>query len=193
MWVDAGDLKSADFDEVEMEQYQLLEGDVLTVRSNGSLSIVGKPALVRAPDTSFLFAGYLIRLRPIPGSLIAKNLVYLMLEPSIRGQIEGKAKSTSGVNNISAKELQELLVPICSPAEQAELVRILDARLEAADTLEAEIDAALTRAEALRQSILKQAFSGRLVPQDPTDEPAAALLARIKAARAAHRPRRAPA
>ena len=74
--------------------------------------------------------------------------------------------------------------PICSPAEQAEIVRRLDARLEAADALEAEIDAALTRADALRQSILKKAFSGHLVPQDPNDEPASALLERIKADRA---------
>jgi type I restriction enzyme S subunit len=80
-------------------------------------------------------------------------------------------------------------VPFCSPSEQAEIIRILDARLEAAARLDAEIDAALTRAEAMRQSILKQAFSGRLVPQDPTDEHATALLARIKAERAAPRPR----
>jgi len=77
--------------------------------------------------------------------------------------------------------VKRTLVPICSPAEQAEIVRLLDAKLSAADRLEAEIDAALTRADALRQSILKQAFSGRLVPQDPTDEPATTLLARIKA------------
>jgi type I restriction enzyme S subunit len=182
--IDATDLKSANFDDAELEQYRLIEGDVLTIRSNGSLSLVGKPALVRSVDTRFVYAGYLIRLRPISGSLVPKNLVNLMMEPTVRGQIENKAKSTSGVNNINAKELQELQVPICSAGEQAEIVRILDARLEAADALEAEIDAALTRADALRQSILKKAFSGQLIPQDPDDEPAAALLERIKADRA---------
>jgi type I restriction enzyme S subunit len=50
--------------------------------------------------------------------------------------------------------------------------------------MEAEIDAALSRADALRQSILKRAFAGNLVPQDPTDEPAPTLLTRIKAERA---------
>ena len=45
------------------------------------------------------------------------------------------------------------------------------------------LDAALQRSEALRQAILKKAFSGRLVPQDPADEPASALLARLRAER----------
>ena len=181
--VDPTDLKSADFDEIESARFSLQEGDVLTVRSNGSLSIVGKPALVRPEHTGYLFAGYLIRLRPIAQSLVPKYLVYMLMEPKVRAQIETKAKSTSGVNNISAKELQQLNAPLCSPKEQAEIVRILDARLQATEVLDAEIEANLTRAEALRQSILNKAFEGQLVPQDPTDEPASALLARIRAER----------
>lgn len=183
--IDSADLKLADFDKAELEQYRLIEGDVLTIRSNGSLSLVGKPALVRAIDTQFVYAGYLIRLRPIPALLVSKCLIYLMKEASVRVQIENKAKSTSGVNNINAKELQELQVAICSPNEQAEIVRLLDEKLDAADALEAEIDAGRTRASALRQSILKKAFSGQLVPQDPSDEPASELLARIQVEKAA--------
>ena len=80
-------------------------------------------------------------------------------------------------------------VPICSPAEQAEIVRILEERLAATDTLVAEIDANITRAEALRQSILKLAFSGQLVPQNPDDEPAAILLERIKTEKASQKPK----
>lgn len=183
-YIDPRDLKSATFDEKESAKFSLQEGDVLIIRSNGSLSIVGKPAIVLRQHAAYLFAGYIIRIRPISGSILPKYLLYLMMEPNVRVQIETKAKSTSGVNNISAKELQELNVPICSPAEQAELVRLLDTRLEAAELLDREIDASLARADALRQSILKKAFAGQLVPQDPDDEPAAALLERIQAGRA---------
>lgn len=102
---------------------------------------------------------------------------------SARSSIESYAPATAQ-KNINLNTLETLLIPFCSPTEQAEIVRLLDDRLEATQMLEAEVDAALTRAEALRQSILKQAFSGQLVPQDPSDEPASALLARIRPERA---------
>ncbi|WP_141398024.1 hypothetical protein [Nitrosomonas ureae] len=59
----------------------------------------------------------------------------------------------------------------------------LEARLPETDQLDQTITTALQQAEVLRQSILKKAFSGQLVPQDPNDEPASELLARIKAER----------
>ena len=61
----------------------------------------------------------------------------------------------------------------------------VERRLSVVAVLEAEVEAALARAARLRQSILKCAFEGRLVPQNPDDEPASALLARIKADREA--------
>lgn len=99
----------------------------------------------------------------------------------------------SNVPQINNKNVEPLSFPICSPAEQAEIVHILDARLEAADALSSEINANFNRAEALRQSILKRAFSGKLVPQNPNDQPAEALLARVRASRtvdATTKPRR---
>lgn len=83
-------------------------------------------------------------------------------------------------------------VPVVIPptAEQVEIVRTLDAQLEATEQIEIEITTALAKISALRQSILKQAFSGRLVPQDPDDEPASALLARLRDTAPAPRTRR---
>ena len=74
-------------------------------------------------------------------------------------------------------------VPPCSLPEQQEIVRLLDAQFEMIEQNEREIDDALKRSEALRQSILKKAFTAQLVPQDPTDEPASVLLDRIRTER----------
>ena len=71
-------------------------------------------------------------------------------------------------------------VPLCSLPEQQEVVRLLDAQFEVIERNEREIDGALRRSEALRQAILKKAFTGRLVPQDAADEPANTLLTRLR-------------
>ena len=87
--------------------------------------------------------------------------------------------------NFSLADVNEIPVPLCALPEQQEIVRLLDEQFEAIERNERELDAALQRSEALRQSILKRAFSGRLVPQDPADEPASTLLARLRTERAA--------
>ena len=92
--------------------------------------------------------------------------------------------SDSGVN-ITQTAFLQLALPIPPLPEQQEIVRILDEQFEAIERNERELDAALKRSEALRQSILKRAFSGLLVPQDPADPPAATLLARLRAERSA--------
>jgi type I restriction enzyme S subunit len=109
--------------------------------------------------------------------------LFLIAEACGRKQLE-EAAYGAGKPGLNLSNINEVAIPICSPAEQTEITRILDARLDASDKMETEIDAALARAEALRQSILKRAFAGDLVPQDPTDEPASALLACIKTERA---------
>lgn len=182
--VDSADLKFAQFDEDEIETYALRQGDILTIRSNGSVSIVGKCALIRAQDEGFLYAGYLIRIRPIQSKILPEFLAHILSSHALRIQIENKAKSTSGVNNINAKEIKSLTIPVCGIEEQKEVVNILRQRLSIIDNMEQAIDAELEKSEALRQSILKKAFSGHLVPQDPADEPASALLARIRAEKA---------
>lgn len=98
--------------------------------------------------------------------------------------------SSTGQPVISGSKIYPVVLSVPSLSEQAEISRILEARLGAAEALHTEVDACISRIEALRQSILKKAFSGRLVPQDPNDEPAAALLQRILANKTSHNPDR---
>ena len=181
--VDASDLKGAHFEEEEKHAYGLRSGDILVIRSNGSISIVGKCALISKAEEQYLYAGYLIRLRSKLTALHPEYLAILLSSHLLRTQIEQKAKSTSGVNNINSGEIQSLIVPLCSLSEQEVVVERLFTSLSAIDAIEAEIDSQLRKVDALRQSILKEAFNGQLVAQDPHDEPASVLLDRIRAER----------
>ena len=81
--------------------------------------------------------------------------------------------------NLSLTDVSEFAVPLPPLSEQQAIVSEVESRLSVADEVEKTITAELKRAEQLRQSILKKAFSGKLVPQDPNDEPASVLLERI--------------
>ena len=182
------DLKYADFEEKEIENLRLKEGDLLTIRSNGSVDLVGKCALVRKVDSHYLYAGYLIRLRPTPEKIDSKYLLYCFSSHALRVQIESKAKSTSGVNNINSGELESLQIPFSPLADQKAIVEAIESRLSVCDKLAEDINQGLEKAEALRQSILKKAFSGKLLSdeeleecrREPDWEPADKLLKRIK-------------
>jgi type I restriction enzyme S subunit len=181
-------LKYAEFDSKEISSLALKEGDILTIRSNGSIDLVGKCALITKNDTKYLYAGYLIRLRPNNSEIDSKYLLHCLNSHELRIQIESKAKSTSGVNNINSGELQSLYIPIFPLKEQHEIVREIESRLSVCDKIEESIVESLDKAEALRQSILKKAFDGKLLSkaeieackQESDYEPASELLKKIK-------------
>jgi len=81
----------------------------------------------------------------------------------IRRQIEKRVKTTAGIWKISQPELGSIMLPVPPEAEQSQIVAEVERRLSVIDELESTVDANLTRAERLRQSILGQAFSGKLL------------------------------
>ncbi len=101
------------------------------------------------------------------------------------GQYDATRRIGSGNNQpaLNKSRVQELLIPLPPIAEQHRIVAEVERRLSVIQQAESTVEANLTRAERLCQSILKQAFSGNLVPQDPNDEPVSVLLERIRAER----------
>ena len=106
--IDATDLKRAVFDSNELQKLSLRAGDLLVIRSNGSVELVGKTGLVTTDESGFLFAGYLMRLRVDSTKALPRFIQICLSAPIQRQYIERTAKSTSGVNNLNAGELRAL-------------------------------------------------------------------------------------
>ena len=85
-----------------------------------------------------------------------------------------------GQPNVNSQILSKIYLPLPPFQEQQLIVSEIDRRFSIIDSMEKTIDSSLLEASRLRQSILKRAFEGKLVPQDPSDEPANILLERIK-------------
>ena len=158
------DVKYANFDSGELETLDLREGDLLVIRSNGSVSLVGRAAYVRDFDKENTFAGYLIRLRIIDKKKLSPKFLHLYLSSfRAREYFESVAKSTSGVNNLNAQEISNLVIPYVDIERQEAIIKEIDSRLSVCDNIEQIVEAALEQAESMRKSILKQAFEGRLI------------------------------
>ena len=194
--INLSDLKYANFTEKELKALALKAGDILVIRSNGSLDLVAKPALVDHKCEGFLYAGYLIRLRCNEEKVLPSFLLNVMCSRVVRDVVEISSRSTSGVNNINSKELASLKFVLPSLDEQTEIVRRVEQLFTYADTIEQKAQAALEHVNNLTQSILAKAFRGELTAQWREENPdlitgensAEALLAKIKAEREAMKP-----
>jgi type I restriction enzyme, S subunit len=158
-YIDSSDLKFTVLDEKEKQVLSLKEGDLLIIRSNGSVTIVGRPTVVDSSHVGFMYAGYLVRVRFNTG-LANPNFLKLVLDSKlIRNQIELPIRTTSGVKNINSTEISMLLMPAVPLPEQQRIVAKVDELMALCDTLKARLNDAQTTQVQLADVIIEQAVA----------------------------------
>lgn len=169
-----------DIKEGEIDAYLLKPNDILFARTGGT---VGKSYLVQEVPEEAIYAGYLIRTR-YSNQLCPQYLKYFMESELYWSQLREGTIATAQPN-CNGKTLGNMLVPIPPSHEQIRIVEKLNAVM--AHVIEYGTVYSKSKhlnnifPERLKKSILQEAVQGKLVPQDPNDEPASVLLERIRA------------
>jgi len=173
----------------ELERYKLMSGDLLVVEGNGSPSQVGRAVMWGGELNDCVHQNHLIRVRPSGGAVNPRFLEIAWNAPETRRRLSDLASSTSGLHTLSTRKIKALRLPMPTLADQNDAVESVDRWRTGIDVTAASLGMLSRRSEVLRRSLLRAAFSGRLVPQDPNDEPAELLLKRIQAVHTAEAPR----
>lgn len=154
-------LSSITIDGELAEDYKLREGDLLTVRSNGSKDLVGRCMIVPELSGILSYSGFIIRIRPDMKLVLPRFLMYFMKSGSTRNRLT-RDGGGANISNINQGKLSALEVPVPSLSEQRSVVEKLDSIREETQALESIAFRKATALEALKQSLLREAFSGRL-------------------------------
>ena len=159
----------------DIEQYSLEKNDLLFNRTNSS-EWVGKTAIYKEEQPA-IYAGYLIRIKPL---LISPDYLNTVMNSGYYRDWCYDVK-TDAVNqsNINAQKLSQLMIPIPPLKEQERIVAEMDKWISLIDIVKNGKGDLLTVIKQAKSKILDLAIHGKLVPQDPNDEPAIELLKRI--------------
>mgnify|MGYP000075746259 CR=1 FL=1 len=160
----------------EPEKYLLHKDDIVFARTGAT---VGKSFLITDLPYASVYASYLIRIRLING--ISANYIYHFFNSYCYWeQVTDKAVGV-GQPNCNGTALRELFIPLPSQAEQNRIVPVADKLLKIVDTITSEQESLSELIQTTKSKILDLAIRGKLLPQDPNDEPASVPLERIRA------------
>ena len=160
----------------EPEKYLLHKDDIVFARTGAT---VGKSFLITDLPYASVYASYLIRIRLING--ISANYIYHFFDSYCYWEQVTDKSVGVGQPNCNGTALKELFIPLPSQAEQNRIVQVADNLLKIADVITSERVSLSKLIQTAKSKILDLAIRGKLVPQDPNDEPASVLLKRIRA------------
>lgn len=175
--ISTDDVLDMEFTPDEVKRYIMKNGDIVVAEASGSPDQVGKPAIWKNQIENCCFQNTVIRLRPF---IRMSEYIFWYLKYLYMSGMLAKLAGGVGINHLSAGTFASIVSPICSLEEQHQIVNEIGSRLSEANAMEKVIDKSLQKAERLRQSILKKAFEGKLVPKYANDESVSELLMRIK-------------
>lgn len=160
--LDLTEIKEIGVVDSEIERCLLKKNDLLFVEGNGSKNQIGRIALWDGHIENCLHQNHIIKGRPL-GNMLPLYALYYLISRNGRKQIVDVAKSTSGLYTLSTSKIKNLVVPYCDISMQRKILDEIDSRLSICNKIETTIIEALMEADAMRKSILKQAFEGRLI------------------------------
>lgn len=179
-FLDLGHIKTIEALPEDLEKYRLLSGDILYTEG-GDRDKLGRGTIWKCEIYDCVHQNHIFRARLLTNEIQTKYVAYYSQTRSAKDYFFKYGKQTTNLASINLTVLSNFPVPIPPPEEQVEIVNLLESNLSWCDSLSVDLENSLNQAAILRQSILKQAFSGKLVPQDPKEEPASVLLERLKA------------
>ncbi|MGW1014940.1 restriction endonuclease subunit S [Streptomyces niveus] len=180
--IDTSDVMEMDFSGV-FDRFRLEPGDVL-LNEGQSPHLVGRPALYRGTPPDVAFTNSLLRFRARADVMPEWALMVFRRHLHSR-RFMREVRITTNIAHLSSKRLKSVEFPIPPLEDQKRLVQKCDELMSNADAMDRALERNIVRAKSLRDSVLNHAFTGKLVPQDPADEPTSVLLDRIRAERAA--------
>lgn len=114
-------------------------------------------------------------------NVIAKYIFFFIIQEKFRRDAAKHFTGSVGQKRVPTSFFSDFLIPVPSKSEQEKIIYEIETRLSVCDKIEETIVTSLRQSESLRLSIIKKAFEGKLVKQNPKDEPAEKLLERIRA------------